>query len=199
MRELASELRRQQLAEKAKQPPMPVAPPAELPVIAGLETVSLCPCDRYPLKPGIRWHYRVTGPNGTAKTTASVLEEVPGKPEGVYRVETDYGAGVKSVQLVAAAGDRLLKRAAAAPAGQWQVDAVFDEADTADTPDGFRVAGEEMVQVPAGDYQALKVEKLAADGSVAATTWFARGIGMVKRVNAKTSVTEELELYQTPR
>jgi hypothetical protein len=161
--------------------------------------VSLCPCDHYPLKPGTRWHYRVTGPNGTAKTTASVLEEMPGKPEGVYRVETDYGAGVKSVQLLAAAGDRLLKRASAAPAGTWQVDAVFEAGDDADATDGFRVAGEETVQVPAGDYQALKVEKIAADGTVTATTWFAKGIGMVKRVNAKTGVTEELELYQTPR
>lgn len=199
MRELAGELRQRQLAERAKQPPMPVAPLAEMPAIAGLETVSLCPCDHYPLKPGMRWHYRVTSPNGTAKTTAAVLEELPGKPEGVFRVETNYGAGVKSVQLLAAAGDRLLKRASAAPSAAWQVAAVFEIGDENAPTEGFRVMGEETVQVPAGDYPALKVEKLAADGTVAATTWFAKGIGMVKRVNAKTGVTEELELYQTPR
>jgi hypothetical protein len=184
------------LAEKAKQPFVAVPPPAEMPVIAGLESVQLCPCDHYPLKPGTRWHYRVSSPDGAAKTVWTVLEELPAKPDGVYRVEADYGGGVRSVQLVAAAGDRLLKRPASTPEADWQVDAIFD---TEDTPDGFRVVGEEPVQVPAGEFQALKMEKIALDGSVAATTWFAKGIGIVKRVTARTGITEELELYQTPR
>jgi len=194
-RKQAEGLRKQQLAERAKQPAVP-APPVETPTIGGLADVSLCACDHYPLKPGMRWHYRVSGPHGSAKTTWTVLEELPMKPEGVYRVEADYGAGVKSVQLVAAAGDRLLKRSPMAAADEWQVDAAFDPSDA---PDGFRVIGEETVQVPAGDFPALKVERVAPDGAVLATAWFAKGIGLVKRSNPKTGITEELESYQVPR
>jgi hypothetical protein len=198
MQRQATELRQRQLAEKAKHPAPAAASPAPAPVISGLEAFRLSPCDCCPLKPGMRWIYRVSGPDGTAKTTCSVLEELPAKPQGVYRVERDYGAGVKSIVLLAPAGDRLLKRAAATPREPWQVEAVFDA--TAGNPvDGFRVAGEEHVQVPAGDFEALKVERLTPDGAVAATAWFAKGVGMVKRVTVKTGITEELESYQMPR
>src|SRR5207302_3705037 len=74
MRRQAAELRQQQLAEKAKHPAPAPAPPAAALVIPGLEAVRLSPCDCCPLKPGMHWSYRVTGPDGTAKTTCSVLE-----------------------------------------------------------------------------------------------------------------------------
>src|SRR5438132_12374760 len=59
MRAQSAALRRQQLAEKAKQPLIPVTPPAAEPAIAGLEAFHLAPCDQYPLKPGMRWSYRI--------------------------------------------------------------------------------------------------------------------------------------------
>lgn len=46
------------------------------------------------------------------------------------------------------------------------------------------VRGVEKVMVPAGEYEAVRVDEVAhsPDGVVTVTSWYARGVGLVKRV-----------------
>jgi hypothetical protein len=62
----------------------------------------------------------------------------------------------------------------------------------------FRLVGTETLSVPAGAFETLKIECLDPDGDVASTCWFADGVGLVKRVSAKTGATQELESRQMP-
>jgi beta-barrel assembly-enhancing protease len=78
--------------------------------IAGLQGVGVAPCCYFPLKTGARWVYRTQGSKSRGKTTVTVLEMVPGTPEGVYRVEMDMGLGVAATQWVATTADRVLRR-----------------------------------------------------------------------------------------
>jgi Zn-dependent protease with chaperone function len=62
----------------------------------------------------------------------------------------------------------------------------------------FRAVAQETLRVPAGEFQTLKIECLAPTGEVTATCWFAPGVGLVKRVSAKSGMTQELESLYMP-
>jgi Zn-dependent protease with chaperone function len=209
-------------------PPDPAAPtPAErlaaLPTttIQGLDGVEVATSLYFPLKTGARWRYRTSGEGAVGQTILTVLEMVPGSPRGVYRVELNLGRNVTAVQWIAPTRNRILRREASG--NGWKTEFAFPtlpgEGDTAVTlanssggaPPGtdpvpasaasipsFRAVARETVQVPAGEFTALKVETLSPTGEVVTTCWFAPGVGLVKRVSLKTGLTQELESLHMP-
>lgn len=182
---------------------LPDAGPA--PVIKAETPLALPPSmatgenEYFPLVPGGRWEYRVNGQETAARALFRVWEQVAAAQPGVYRASWDFGYGVGVDQLIATGSDRLLTRPLDAGSGAaWRVEARFASG-SAESDSRFRVAGTETLQVLAGEYQALKVERLDGDGKVTETLWYASGVGLIKRVSADGSLALELERYRLPK
>ena len=200
LNELAEGLVARRGAARAEVPAPAPLPAVPLRRLAGLENVEVAPCEWAPLKTGTTWSYRITA-NGTSTTLfVRVLEQVDAQPAGVFRVETDLGRGVKSVRLVAPAGDRYLSRADTTNSDSpWKLEAVFAEREQAGSEEHtLRFAGNERIKVPTGEYDAARVERLGPDGKPEATLWFVRGIGLVRRVSAVAGTVQELTSVQLP-
>lgn len=192
----ADELLAQRKLDRAEAPPPPPAPAEQRRKLAGLDAVEVGPCAWLPLRPGARWVYRVQDGAATeTSTTVRVLDEVTAEPAGVYRVEWDLGRGVRAVRLLAPAGDRYVSRAENGTAA-WRLEAVFAAGEQVALGDGLlRYAGTEKVRVPAGEYETVKVERRGADGKPETTLWFARGVGLVRKVSAATGAVQELTSF----
>ena len=98
------------------------------------------------------------------------------------------GRGVRFSQLVATTADRVVVRPAATTGG-WQAEAVFAPAAGSLA---LRPAVAETVRVPAGTFAAVRLEQPGA------VSWYAPGVGLVRRQSLATGVVEELERYVLP-
>jgi len=178
-----------------RDPATPPPPPLPGRRLAGLDAVEVAPCLWQPLAAGMRWVYRTRGAAGETAMAVRVLEALAAEPAGVFRVEYDLGRGIRARRWLAPAGDRFLSRAEGDPeAAGWRLEAVFAAGETARVgEDTLRVGGADRVTVPAGEFEAIRVERVDAAGAVAATLWYARGVGLVKRVSA--AGTQELTRF----
>lgn len=194
LRELAAAGEAARAARQAAEPPAPPAPHLPGRRIAGLDAIEVAPCAWQPLAAGARWTYRTAGAHGETGMAVRVLERLDAEPEGVFRVEYDLGRGIRALRWLAPAGDRFYSRAEAAAGAAWRLEAVFAPGETAPAGDAvLRAAGKERVTVPAGEFEAVRVERRDAGGAVTATCWFAAGVGLVKRVSP--AGTQELTRF----
>jgi len=196
--ELGDQLLAQREKERAATPPAPALAPPPPRRISGLEGVEIRPVEWWPLAPGARWSYRSrSGDQGTT-VTVRALETVQAEPAGVYRVEYQVGRSIRTVRLVAPAGDRVFSRPESA-AEPFRAEALFNEGAQAPGARGtLRTAGMERVQVPAGEFETRRVDVLDDSGAVQSTLWFAKGVGLVKSTSAVTGTVVELTEYQLP-
>ncbi len=205
LRGLAAEWKERLARDAPSTPPTPVAlaePAFAERRLPGLEGFTPGPCPHQPLMVGARWHYRVSGPAGASATTLTIVEELAARPAGVYRAERDLGRGVRADLLLVASTERLLICPAGSP-GSWRVEAPFaGSAEVRDTESGgrprLRRGNVESVQVPAGTFSAVRVEYLGPDGRPAAISWYAPGVGLVRRQSLSTNTVEELERFWLP-
>jgi len=196
----AEELLAQRSSERTAMRDLPPPPAPVERNLAGLDAIEVAACDWFPLVPGAVWSYRLQGEAPGTATSIRVLEPVAARPEGVFRVEYDLGRGVRATRLVAPAGDRYLARVeGVGPADAWRLEAVFAEGENAlSGGQTVRYGGAEKITVPAGQFDALRVERVDADGKLASTAWYSRGVGLIKRVTAAGAV-EELTRYSIPK
>ena len=134
--------------------------------------------------------------------TVQALERVAAEPEGVYRVEYDFSRGIRTVRLVAPAGDRYASALEAAGDQDegWSVEAVFARGERVSTARGtIRFGGVEKVRVPAGEFDTVRVERLGTDGKPESTAWYAKDVGLVKRVSSTLGTTQELVGFYFPK
>jgi Zn-dependent protease with chaperone function len=179
--------------------PTPPAP-ARL-KLSGLEGVAIGACDWFPLAPGARWAYRIKDGEAETRLMVRVLDEVIAEPAGVFRVEHDYGRAIKTLCLVAPARDRYLIRAEKAGASTpWRLEALFAEPPgDSEISQPLRCAGKETIRVPAGEFEAVKTERLGPDGRIEAVLWHTPGVGLVKRLSTSTGAVQELTAYYLPK
>jgi Zn-dependent protease with chaperone function len=200
LRALAGEWKRQSPAAHLNPEAARVAlapPDAGQRQLSGLEGLTIAHCDYWPLRVGAHWNYRVSGPDGASAVTVTVMEELDARPAGVFRAERDLGRGIRTSQLVAPSADRIMTRSSTADSA-WQVEAAFAPNPTGPGAAGVRFAGRETVQVPAGRFDAARVERTAADGRLVAVAWYAPGLGLVRRQSMETGILEELVRYWIP-
>ncbi len=200
---MSDELRKTEATRQAAAPPAPALPAATVPRLEGLDGFVPAPCDWFPLAAGARWSYVVRSTGSPAGDTARetllavrVLEPVKAEPSGVFRVEYEFSGGVKSTRLIAAGPDRLMSRGEAAGLrAAWKTEATFPSPAKASAT----CVALEKVQVPAGEFEAVRVETRGADGALESTAWYARGVGLVKRETPGPSGTiQELSGYAKP-
>lgn len=201
---MAGDLLKERAAERSGKPAPPPPPAVAVAPLPGLEALEVEPCEWLPLKPGARWSYRHRAGGTQTGSTIRVLEELRGRSAGVFRVEYDLGRGVRAVRLLAPGGDRVLSRPDQGTGrSDWRLEAVF--AAGANVPEDSRMAsrvlrfaGMERVEVPAGVFEAARVERLGPDGQPDLVSWFAAGVGLVKRLTTSTGAVQELVTYRIP-
>jgi hypothetical protein len=121
-------------------------------------------------------------------------------PDGAaYRAETDLGGGgIVPCQLLTSA-DALWRRGRPGVADSpWRVDCVFPPG--ADKPverDGasYTLLNPEPITVPCGAFTDVLRVRRQVDSS-AFELWYARGVGLVKRVSLDTGISETLVSYR---
>lgn len=169
-----------------------------------LATALAAPCaaapkptapDYYPLKPGTKWHYRVTvgGRTGAVACRIAKVETIDGQPlarletvvgeksvasehlrtdaKGIYRHRANGLEPVPPIQLL---------RYPVKDGDRWESEfSVGEEKGKL----AVVVIGKEEVEVPAGKYKAVKVEVNTDSGGqkISTTYWFADGVGIVKQ------------------
>lgn len=184
------------------------------------------PPDYFPLRVGDWWKYRsTTADNKQSEFTIKVLGDEK-QPDGTtrYHVETlttfqsihdwySKPAGWVLMHRIAYPKNEALK-AEYQPVKQYLKNplgagATWDWKGKGmmgvDIEESSRVVGPEMVEVPAGKFQAMKVETKVIQGGmpVQKTYWFANWIGMVKSMTDSGSVKSTTELvdysFKKPR
>jgi hypothetical protein len=135
-----------------------------------------------------RWHVgvvRVTERDGAKVLSRSMKSGMCGSPTGNLVVSADR-------VTEAAPGSRAASRTLLVL--PLRVGATWEDQGWAAT-----VCGSERVTVPAGDYHAIRVEEVmrVTDGEVTVTSWYASGVGLVKRVRKSVLGGESVRvLYQ---
>lgn len=179
---------------------LPATPTLAEPRLPGLEGLRLAPCSWWPLEPGAVWTYRLRRdgeerPAGTL--TVRLLERLVARPEGVCRLELDWGGGVTVTRLVAAAGERLVS-APEGGASTWRLEGLFAGGPERDGDSLVRFAGTERVRVPAGEFEVARVERLGEGDAPTEVVWFARGVGPVRRLYPRSGMLQELVTFRLP-
>jgi hypothetical protein len=204
---LSDELRATQVARRAAAPPVPALPPPATRRLAGLESFTPGPCAWFPLATGARWSYVVRGAAGEAgairapetRLVVRAREPVNAEPSGVFRVEYEFNQGVRTTRLVAAAPDRYLSRGEAVGTGaEWKTEAIFPASTVETAASSATRSGMEKIKVPAGEFEAVRVETLDAAGKIESIAWYASGVGLVRRETPATGALQELVGYVLP-
>jgi Zn-dependent protease with chaperone function len=196
-------LRRQ--AETLRAAPRPTravtAPPLPTPAPLAAPPTPPSASDLFPLQPGLRWTYRVSGATVRQEMTTAVLEEHPDQP-GVYRLRTELTDDLATTDLLAVTPTAVLvyrdpahaaSTTSPVRAGEWQlqIDLPMNQPEPA-------APAWETVRVPAGEFRALRATQLGPDRQPAATVWLAPSIGIVRRAWERTGLVEELEALRRP-
>lgn len=149
----------------------------------------------FPTAVGAKWVYETPG----GELESAVVSAVQKGDDGSLTVSRTGADGTRvaySDVIVSAAGLRQ-QRDAADRLG-WVLKATAKAGDSWDSPEGKRtVSGPEEVKVPAGTFNALRVDWEQSGASH--TSWYAIGVGEVKRVrklDGTETVTRALKSFQ---
>jgi hypothetical protein len=152
----------------------------------------------FPLAVGNTWTYAVTEGGGHAVYLLRVVSAIRQGSGAIYRAETAFGKGDPiPCQLLTTATGFWRRNRPAASSSPWELEFPFGlSEDTPIEPDGktYTVLKPEPITVPCGHFDdVLKMRQQS--GSNRCDLWFARGIGLVKRVCVETGVAETLVSY----
>lgn len=193
-----------ELASRTREPVSgSVEPAQDIPdvseVVGELPPIRLAPNPWSPLGVGNTWTYRVQQGGGVKSSyTVKICGRIPTAGDAVYRGEVAFGETVAHCQFLSTPTS-VWRRSLATPDSPWQVEYIVS------TLSEYRLAadgwehtclGTEEVVAPCGTFaDALKIRKRRQSPAATVDTWFAEGVGMVKRVNVEAGVTEILSAY----
>jgi metalloendopeptidase OMA1, mitochondrial len=169
-------------------------------VFGKIPTIAPQPCSWMTTEPGTTWQYEVSGSTGGRSSyviKAVGLATVNSTP--VVRMELDMGSKPVPYQMILD-GNRIWRRNR--PADQksvWTLEAVMPEVGESegDEKRAFAAVAAEAVDVPAGKFENCLFVK-QRDGDRILHCWYAKGVGLVKRVNPASGVTEVLISHKRP-
>jgi Zn-dependent protease with chaperone function len=170
------------------------------PIVGTLPDVAAGANQWFPLEVGRSWTYEVRGA-ARASVTHRIVSVTQTKAGPVYRAESQIGRGAAvAYQLLTTPGEVWRRNRPAEQSSAWQLECLLD------LPEGARVERggatytrlpSTPVTVPCGSFaDVMCIRKQSADGAIELT--FARGVGLVRRVNTVSGTTETLAAYRAP-
>lgn len=148
-----------------------------------------------PLQVGNEWTYTVSGLGGTSSYSVRVTAAIDTGKGQVYRAETLMGDRAVAFQVLTTSSGIWRRTKLADPSSPWRLDCALEPA--SQQPYIYSVVGKEAVTVPCGSFaDCLHIRRTGSDSKDLVDSWFAAGVGMVRRV-AASGVTETLAKYRT--
>ncbi len=199
--------RLEQEYEKLKNRPRPETGAAEIPLpkSPGLDLPGVSPAENpwFPLAVGARWRYAVKreGAEGAegAEYALKVAAETPSAKGSAWRGEVTFGDTSVPCRMLTT-HNQVWWREDGAGKGEWRVEYVTGPGAEGAAAGKFQVIGREEVTVPCGRFAGALHVRRTGDGEAACLDlWFAKGVGLVKRLDSGTGVTEVLVDYHVPR
>lgn len=179
-----------------------VSPQIDLSTLAGKVPEVIREPNLYcPLTIGSEWRYKVAASDVSLAYTVRVVGSIPVAGGAIYRQETKIGESASTSQVFTTAHAVWKRNQPNVESSPWALEAIITDDNTqfqsVDGWDYVRIAKEEL-SVPCGQFKdVLHVRKQRTDEpNNAFDAWYAPGIGMVKRVDAKTGNTEILQSYK---
>lgn len=167
-------------------------------VFGDLPSVAAEGSELLPFKPGTVWTYSVQSAAGSTTYTTNVASCADVLSSKVARFETKVGERAVGFQVMAD-GSRIFRRNRPDKAdSKWVIELVIPEYGGSEEAEGvlYRHAGFEAVQTPAGVFpDSVKIEMKDPSGRIV-HSWYTQGVGLVKRINTATNVTETLIRYR---
>lgn len=156
----------------------------------------------FPTTVGAKWVYET--PDGQLESATVSAVEKDGDDLIVSREGVDGTRTAYTKMVVSAEGLRQERELTGGKVG-WVLKAALKDGESWDMPEGGRrtVHGPEAVEVPAGKFQALRVEWEQRGRTL--TSWYAPGVGEVKRVETRgqtetaSRVLKSFQLKEPPK
>ena len=158
--------------------------------------LQIAPNEWFPLAAGNEWTYAVSG--GAASYTLRIIGCVSVAGGTVYRGETILAGSTVPCQVLTTADAVWRRNRPSSPDSPWSLQNVVQTAEPV-TRDGWQyaVVGKEPVEVPCGRFPvALHVRKESGTPKQICDEWFVSGVGLVRRVDQVSGITETLIRYQ---
>jgi hypothetical protein len=181
----------QDLAKEAR-------PPVEVPKVTDLEAklygklpeVPIAPNPWFPIVPGAEWEYRIDGPATSAYRVRCISAADSGKGT-VGRFEHILPNRSVIYQVLTTADGVWRRSRPEREESPWQPDIAFPSGEATAGPWTYAHVGTEDVETPAGKFPGcLKLK--ARNGSRELTLWFAKDVGLVRRLNEEAGIDEKL-------
>lgn len=148
-----------------------------------------------PLQVGNEWNYTVSGLGGTSSYSVRVTAAIDTGKGQVYRAETLMGDRAVAFQVLTTSSGIWRRTKPADPSSPWRLESALEPIDQ--QPYTYSVVGKEAVTVPCGSFaDCLHIRRTSSDSKDLVDSWFAAGVGMVRRV-AASGATETLARYRT--
>lgn len=163
----------------------------------------------YPMVAGASWEYEIQVPGRTSGVVEQVAIATDTKGGRLLTVTRTYQGDTIDLEKVEVSNRgvcRLWVAGRKLDDPEWMVKTPFKAGDTwTFTTNGpiplklsYTVCGEEDVEVPAGKYKAIRVDR-AADGhpNFAASLWYAPGVGLIKSVGKYNDKGDRVQVLKS--
>lgn len=169
-------------------------------IIGKLPDVSPSTNQYYPLAVGNEWQYKVETAGTSLIYKTCILSSIAVKNGSIYRAETAMGESTKNQYQVFTTKNNLWQRHQLNSVDSpWTIETVLQENNTQSEDDwDYTFNIENELAAPCGLFKDILhvLKRKKEDLSSGFDVWYAKGIGMVKRVNIKTGYQEVLYSYK---
>ena len=160
----------------------PGVPSMAAEIYGRLPEVIAKPNPYLPMDQGDVWQYQTSTGDSLTRYKVEVLGGSVSLVGKVWRLRTTLPTGRSDYQVLSTATNLWRRKREA-----WKVECAIT---TCDLEDGKKavLGPEELVEVPFGKLSAIKVSTVDSGGKLESTAWFAKDIGLVKRVSSNGTI-----------
>ena len=166
-------------------------------VFGQIPTLASRDCVWQPGSPGLTWEYEISTSQSRSRYMVKVVGVAKVNGTSIQRMVMDVAGKQISYQVIVD-GDRVWRRNRAEDEKSlWLTETIFPAAGkTLDSGKWiFKNDSMEDVETPSGTYKGCLKIIATEEGGRILKEWFAIGVGLVKRVNEKSGVTELLARF----
>ncbi|MFY7881006.1 MAG: M48 family metalloprotease [Fimbriimonas sp.] len=166
-------------------------------IFGHLPTIAASGSSLQPMEPGTTWTYSVESPSGASTYKTSVVGCSDVLSSKVARFETTIGERTIPFQLMAEEKRIYRRNRPDREDSKWSTEIMFPEFGGIEEVQSvkYRLVGIETVVTPAGTFPACYKVQYKNENDKLIESWYKSQVGMVKRTNVSSNVTETLIIF----